>query len=51
MVDFLDEALDWVADHTPDDTETAYLEATVTAYHNTRGPETHVLRSHRRDHE
>lgn len=44
-LDFLDEALDWVADHTPDDTETRYLEATTEAYRNTRGPEVRVLRS------
>jgi hypothetical protein len=44
-VDFLDEALDWVADHTPADTETRYLEAEVTWYHNTRGPFRTVLRS------
>lgn len=43
--DFLAEALDWVADHTPDDHETAYLEATVTGFRNTRGPEHLVLRS------
>lgn len=48
-VDFLDEALDWVADHTPDDLETRYLEATVTGYRNTRGPETRVLRSEIRE--
>lgn len=44
-VDFLDGALDWVADHTPDDTETLYLEASVTGYRNTRGPERRELRS------
>ena len=44
-LDFLDDALDWVADHTPDDDETLYLEASVTGYRNTRGPETRVLRS------
>ncbi len=47
-LDFLDEALDWVADHTPEDTETRYLEADVTAYRNTRGPEHRLLRSHDR---
>ena len=47
-LDFLDQALDWVADHTPDDTETRYLEADVTAFRNTRGPEHRVLRSHDR---
>ncbi len=35
-VDYLDEALDWVAVHTPDDTETRYFEATVTTVRNTR---------------
>lgn len=44
-LDFLDDALDWVADHTPEDTETLYLEATTEAYRNTRGPEIRVLRS------
>lgn len=44
-LDFLDEALDWVADHTPADTETAYLEAVTEGYRNTRGPEVRVLRS------
>ncbi len=48
-LDFLDEALDWVADHTPDDDETLYLEATTEAYRNTRGPEVRVLRSHTRE--
>lgn len=45
MLDFLAESLDWVADHTPDDHETLYLEAEVTAHRNTRGPEHHTLRS------
>ena len=45
---FLDAALDWVATHTPADTETSYLEATVTYRHNGRAPETRVLRSQRR---
>lgn len=44
-LDFLDEALDWVADHTPDDVETLYLEAITEGYRNTRGPEVRVLRS------
>ena len=48
-LDFLDEALDWVADHTPDDHETQYLEATVTYFENTRGPHHVVLRSDPRD--
>jgi hypothetical protein len=48
-LDFLDESLDWVADHTPDDTETLYLEADVTGFRNTRGPEHRVLRSATRE--
>lgn len=44
-VDFLDDALDWVATHTPDDHDTRYLEATVTSFENTRGPTVTVLRS------
>lgn len=48
-LDFLDEALDWVADHTPADTETRYLEAAVEGWRNTRGPEVRVLRSDRRE--
>ena len=45
---FLDAALDWVADHTPRDHETRYLEATVTTWFNDDEPEVVVLRSHRR---
>jgi hypothetical protein len=45
---FLDAALDWVADHTPRDTETRYLEATVTYWRNTDDPRVVVLRSHER---
>lgn len=48
-LDFLDEAIDWVADHTPADTETLYLEAEVTGFRNTRLQETRVLRSDVRD--
>jgi hypothetical protein len=44
-LDFFAEALDWVADHTPDDTETHHLEAVVEGWRNTRGPEVLVLRS------
>ena len=44
-VDFLDDALDWVATHTPDDRDTRYFEATVTSFENTRGPTVTVLRS------
>lgn len=46
---FLDAALDWVAEHTPRDHETRYLEATVTYWHNDDGPEVVVLRSETRD--
>ena len=45
QVAFLDAALDWVADNTPRDHETLYLEATVTEWHNTDDPTTVVLRS------
>lgn len=48
-VDFLAESLDWVADHTPDDRETLYLEAVVERWRNTRGPTTQVLRSAERE--
>jgi hypothetical protein len=48
-LDFLDDALDWVATHTPADRETRYLEADVTYYENTRGPQTTVLRSVERE--
>ena len=37
---FLDAALDYVADHTPADRETLYLEAVVTAWHNDDPPRT-----------
>jgi hypothetical protein len=43
---FLDAALDWVADNTPRDAETRYLEARVTSWHNDDPPEARVLRSH-----
>ena len=48
QVAFLAAALDYVADHTPRDHETRYLEATVTTWHNTDAPELTVLRSHDR---
>ena len=44
-LDFLQESLEWVADHTPADAETLYLEAEVTGFRNTRGPRPAVLRS------
>jgi hypothetical protein len=46
---FLGEALDWVARNTPSDTETSYLEATVTSSRNGRPAETTTIRSSRRD--
>jgi hypothetical protein len=48
QVAFLAAALDYVADHTPRDDETRYLEARVTTWHNTDAPEVSVLRSHER---
>jgi len=42
---FLDSALDWVAENTPRDQETQYLEATVTSWHNDDPPRVSVLRS------
>ncbi len=45
---FLAAALDWVAANTPDDTETEYLEASVTYWRNVDGPLHMVLRSDRR---
>jgi hypothetical protein len=42
---FLASALDWVADNTPRDRDTRYLEATVTAWHNDDPPQVSVLRS------
>ena len=46
---FLDSALDWVASNTPNDEETRYLEATVTAWHNDDPPRVEVFRSGERD--
>jgi hypothetical protein len=46
---FLDAALDWVADNTPRDGETRYLEARVTSWHNADPPRFEVLRSHVRE--
>jgi hypothetical protein len=46
---FLEEALDWVADNTPRDRETRYLEARVTAWHNDAPPRVEVIRSHVRE--
>lgn len=44
-VDFLQRALDWAVAHIPEDPDTVALEATVTVFHNTRGPQVVVLRS------
>lgn len=49
QLEFLQEALDWVARNTPDDDETAYLEAVVTTWPNLGDPETVILRSVDRD--
>jgi hypothetical protein len=46
---FLDAVLDWVAENTPRDRETRYLEARVTAWHNADPPRVEVLRSHVRE--
>ena len=48
QVAFLSAAIDWVADHTPRDTETRYLEAVVTMWHNTDPGHVIVLRSDER---
>jgi hypothetical protein len=46
---FLRSTLDWVADNTPRDHETRYLEATVTSWHNADPPTVSVFRSHLRE--
>jgi hypothetical protein len=46
---FLEEALDWVAENTPRDRETRYLEARVTAWHNDDPPEIELIRSDLRE--
>jgi hypothetical protein len=46
---FLDSALDYVANHTPRDHETRYLEATVTYWRNAGEPKVVVLRSAERE--
>lgn len=43
VMDLLDRALAWVADHTPADTETVRLEATVSVSRSARPPEIHVF--------
>ncbi len=45
QLQFLTEALDWVASNTPDDNETRYLEATVESTYNTRPVATRTIRS------
>jgi hypothetical protein len=42
---FLESALDWVANNTPRDEETRYLEARVTSWHNADPPRVEVMRS------
>lgn len=49
QLEFLQEALDWVARNTPNDTETDYLEAVVTTWPNLGDAEIVVLRSVERD--
>jgi hypothetical protein len=46
---FLDAALDWIAENTPRDSETRYLEATVTSWHNDDAPDVEVMRSRPRE--
>jgi hypothetical protein len=46
---FLDAALDWVAENTPRDRETRFLEAAVTAWHNDDPPEVELMRSDERE--
>ena len=46
---FFEAALDWVAEHTPDDADTRALEATVTYWDNTDGPHVTVYRTDERE--
>lgn len=46
---FLEEAIQWVAENTPADTETRRLEATVTTWFNLGDPATVMIRSGDRD--
>ena len=46
---FLQSALDWVAENTPRDHDTRYLEATVTAWHNADRPRVERFRSRVRE--
>lgn len=49
QIAFLEDAMAWVAAHTPDDRETRYYEATVTEWHNDDPPVVRVLRSPARE--
>jgi hypothetical protein len=49
QIAFLDAALDWVADNTPRDVETRYLEARVTSWHNDDPAKVEILRSEVRE--
>jgi hypothetical protein len=46
---FLDAALDWVAQNTPRDDETRYLEARVTSWHNADPPTVEIIRTGERE--
>ena len=46
---FLRSALDWVAENTPRDHQTRYLEARVTSWHNADAPRVRVFRSRVRE--
>jgi hypothetical protein len=46
---FFEAALDWVAENTPRDSETRYLEAKVTSWHNDDSPGVEVMRSGMRE--
>jgi hypothetical protein len=46
---YLRSSLNWVADHTPRDHDTRYLEARVTSWHNDDPARVVVYRSHDRD--
>jgi hypothetical protein len=49
QLEFLGEALTWVADHTDADDETSFLEARVTVWFTLYAPTTTILRSPERD--
>jgi hypothetical protein len=46
---FFEAALDWVAENTPRDRETRYLEARVTSWHNDDPPRVELIRSDNRE--